>query len=518
MAFKDYTNHPLMPYLLPIIPKGALLSPKTKLTDERIGKIPGMWTPEGWVGFKDFTEHVTTPKWLEHYDNWFKASGHEPIVGMLAEHHIGIDVDCEDQRLNEFVAYQFEFFAGATLIRYRENSNRISLIYRLKPGSRPITKRKLRFYLPGQEPVGKPHEIEILGKGQQWLIEGKHPSGVDYDWQMGRSPQNSYEDIPELDYETLEIVLDSIKQWMVEQGYNFDIPRQGAAGSGTSTNERDIIGPNHHDLCPDLDLLKALLAGFPATSPELADRDEWVKFLMAVKAACGGSEEFYEDVVVPWNLEFPGLDEEYLRERWESFYTSSFGWTYLLSYAGESPEVIAAVFDDEADMSQLTEEDKAPPPPTAPRGNDETTLADTFVKLNARKRWMIVMQDDKLKPHRCNQGIWEWDAHSMLHDIMMMMNIVADGLVKRANTSADMNASEKKALYARASALRGVGLAQRVMQAVKADRRMYVRVGELDARDWILGFKGGYVDRQNVIHEPDPSLLITHCLPYAPDF
>ena len=231
MAFKDYTNHPLMPYLLPIIPKGAKLSPTSDLTDERIGKIPGCWTDQGWVGFHKFTEHVTTPKWLEHYDNYFKSSGHEPIIGMLAEFHPGIDVDCEDQRLNEFVAYQFEFFAGATLIRYRANSNRIALIYRLKPGSRPITKRKLRFYLPGEDPakVGKPHEIEILGKGQQWLIEGKHPSGADYEWQLGMSPLHCYDQIPELDYETLDIILDSIKAWMIENGYNFDIPRQGAA-------------------------------------------------------------------------------------------------------------------------------------------------------------------------------------------------------------------------------------------------------------------------------------------------
>src|SRR5213595_3814329 len=90
-----------------------------------------------------------------------------------------------------------------------------------------------------------------------------------------------------------------------------------------STAERDVVGPEHFDQAPDTALLRQLLKDFPATHEALVDRDDWIKFLMAIKAACAGDEEFYEEVVVPWNLEFPGIDEDYLRERWESFDTSA---------------------------------------------------------------------------------------------------------------------------------------------------------------------------------------------------
>ena len=72
MPFKDYKNSPLLSWLVPIIPKGAKLSPKSSLTPERIGKIPGRWTDEGWVGFEGFTKHRTTAKLCDAFDAYFK--------------------------------------------------------------------------------------------------------------------------------------------------------------------------------------------------------------------------------------------------------------------------------------------------------------------------------------------------------------------------------------------------------------------------------------------------------------
>ena len=41
MPFMDYDGTDLVPYILPIIPVGAPLSPRSKLTPDRIGRIPG---------------------------------------------------------------------------------------------------------------------------------------------------------------------------------------------------------------------------------------------------------------------------------------------------------------------------------------------------------------------------------------------------------------------------------------------------------------------------------------------
>src|SRR5204862_7955582 len=114
------------------------------------------------------------------FDAYHKdAGGYAPIVGMINDEHLLVDNDHDDMMTNAIVGATIErVLWEKTLIRTRANSFRTAWIFRLKPGSRPITKRKHRFYSPKEDPavVGKPHEIELLGKGQQCLIEGMHPS------------------------------------------------------------------------------------------------------------------------------------------------------------------------------------------------------------------------------------------------------------------------------------------------------------------------------------------------------
>ena len=63
---------------------------------------------------------------------------------------------------------------GTTIIRTRENSARCLLVYRAAEG----LPRKRRL-------VGASHtddhacKIEVLGKGQQFVAYGRHPSGVE---------------------------------------------------------------------------------------------------------------------------------------------------------------------------------------------------------------------------------------------------------------------------------------------------------------------------------------------------
>jgi hypothetical protein len=52
-GFKDYKGTPFVPYLLPIIPKGEPLSAESSLTQDMLGKIPGLRNPDTgeWAGF-----------------------------------------------------------------------------------------------------------------------------------------------------------------------------------------------------------------------------------------------------------------------------------------------------------------------------------------------------------------------------------------------------------------------------------------------------------------------------------
>src|SRR5205814_2306857 len=166
MAFKHYKNSPLLPWLIPIIPKGAQLSPTSSLTPERIGKIPGCWTEQGWVGFGGFTKHRTTAKMCDAFDAFYKdGGGYDPIVGMINDEHLLVDSDHDNMMTNAILDETIaRVLWERALVRYRTNSFRKAWIFRLKPGSRPITKRKHRFYMKDEDPavVGKPHEIELL--------------------------------------------------------------------------------------------------------------------------------------------------------------------------------------------------------------------------------------------------------------------------------------------------------------------------------------------------------------------
>src|SRR2546423_5911881 len=102
-----------------------------------------------------------------------------------------------------------------------------------------------------------------------------HPSGVPYLWLDGKSPLTHYNEIIEVDAETVDYLWSEIKKDLIEHGHNFDIPRaDGPGGSGTSTADRDVIGVEHFDRAPDTALLRQLLKDFPATYEDLADRDD----------------------------------------------------------------------------------------------------------------------------------------------------------------------------------------------------------------------------------------------------
>lgn len=75
MPFLDYKGTWLHKGILPIIPVDAVLSPKSGLTPDKLGKIPGRYTPDGWVGFGDFTKHVTQSRELETFEGYYEKSG-----------------------------------------------------------------------------------------------------------------------------------------------------------------------------------------------------------------------------------------------------------------------------------------------------------------------------------------------------------------------------------------------------------------------------------------------------------
>jgi hypothetical protein len=93
-------------------------------------------------------------------------------TGILADGLRALDIDVDDPEVSATIKHLAFEMLGHAPVRSRENSSRILLLYGAETGE--PSKRVLS---------GLKGKIEILGKGQQFVALGIHPSGVQFTWQ-----------------------------------------------------------------------------------------------------------------------------------------------------------------------------------------------------------------------------------------------------------------------------------------------------------------------------------------------
>jgi hypothetical protein len=334
MSFRDYKDSPFCTFILPIIPIDAKLSPYSKLDPASLGKIPGYKKGDGWVGFRGWPKSTAKPKTLDAWAQQYIEDGLAETIGLQAQELPACDVDIEDVEAANIVEDLAARCLGPAPKRTRPNSQRYLLQYRIKHGTPRITKRRLAFVRPE-----RPDEImavEILGDGQQYLIKGKHPSGVLYEWRDRTGPlQWGHDNLTEIDNDAVNAFLIAVREALLEHGYELARAAGSAPGNGSSPGERYPIGPEHPGRAPSPELVAEFLKHCPCDAPQFASRDGWMKALFAIKAACAGDEAFYDEYVWPWCEVYPENEEEYVRTVWESIHDSSLGWPYLCDLAVE---------------------------------------------------------------------------------------------------------------------------------------------------------------------------------------
>ena len=332
MSFQDYRGSPFAEWLLPIIPVGATLTAGSKIAPESIGKIPGLKEGARWAGFAGWTKVHINEKALAPWDGWYYPA--PPTIGLQARNFPGIDLDVNDEGLAGLAcSAAFKAF-GPTIVRGRPNSPRQLLMYRLDQSTGiPIAKSRRVYAAPGAEPFA----VEILGKGQQYLIEGKHPSGVGYAWATPEGQPTtplSYgvENIPKITWAQQAAFIKELDGLYRLFGVMPQRPK-GLGGATGGGGDAIAIGPNHPDIAPNLQMLKAAIAVLDVNDPEFADYGAWECILRAMKTASGGDEAFYDEIYLPWNRNNPDNDDDLIRSKWESHVDSGLGWDYLCSVA-----------------------------------------------------------------------------------------------------------------------------------------------------------------------------------------
>ena len=208
-------------------------------------------------------------------------------TGVLTGEVYPLDLDVDDAAIVTEIVAMTEKLFGRTVIRCRQNSPRCLLPYRIED-SEP---RKLIVPLS----CGK---IEFLGRGQQFVGFGKHPSGADYEWKDQPLDAIDLNELPVMDAAGIRAFVSWAEaRWPVAEKANGDGRKNGAKADFRNTCLREDVEA----------ALKQLECSYT--------RKDWVKLGMGYRAGGGSYAVFLE-----WSRQHPQYQSDnYVREQWRSF-------------------------------------------------------------------------------------------------------------------------------------------------------------------------------------------------------
>lgn len=363
--------------LVSVVPPGAPLSERTKLRLEDRGKVPGLHGRHGWYGF-DWMKHTAT---AEDVLTW---ECHGANLGLRATRFPAIDIDVTDREIRDFIQGLADRHLGPAPAR-TGRAPKLLLVYRLADGQAPMTRRRLWF----KGPDGRDHLVELLGHGQQYVVEGTHPvTRKPYSWDV--SPADLGADIlapithAQMDTfaEELEALLDCVGctdlRW---------------EGSGDEVTDRAAIVQDDL-LAPSLDALAAAVATIPNDNDRFPNRTDYLRMGCAIKAAGADDPDRAMEVWEEWagrwegNATVAGNDPVEVVSDWERMKPPfEVGWGYVRDVAQECGFPVAATefeeLPEEPDAAADGEEVKryAPIPRTLPAGFAPAAIP--------RRRWVL---------------------------------------------------------------------------------------------------------------------------------
>jgi Family of unknown function (DUF5906) len=348
-GFRPWHKAGFISELLPIIRVDATLTDGSTVRETDKGKVPGIRTQAGtWSGLGGSwsNELQTTGKDLPKWHGW--GAG----VGMQGRKFPGLDIDVDDPKL----AGAVERLAVAELaygapVRFRAGSPR--LLFMLK-SAEPMKVVRLPFWTSD----GRKQVVELLCKGQQYVVAGTHPKGGEYEWRPEAHPCDlGPPNIPEITLEDVDRFFAALRALLIERGCT--LGNEASTAGTLASGSRKRIG-DASMAAPSPQHVLDLLAATPCTGERFKDRHDIVAWLCGVKAALGEHHEEHRPAVLEWFLEYPGAEEAYFDKIWESVIDSAVGWDWLAAASGT--DIAAQV--EFANPPEIADEDL----PEAPEG------------------------------------------------------------------------------------------------------------------------------------------------------
>lgn len=286
---------------IPITPPDCPLAPGTKLRPQDRGKVPGLRNgTTDWWGF-DWIKHETVPADL---DKWTAIGAG---VGLRTKDFPAVDVDVLDERLSALVQALVQERLGWAPRRVGR-APKVVLAYRT---TEPFKRRRLWFRVPG---MAKRQLVEVLGDGQQYVVEGLHAElRRPYVWDIELEAVGAA-GLTLIDREQVEGMLGALRELLEREGCT-EIELEGSgAAKGPAPSQEELTAP--------WEQIVEAVGRLPNTNEHFPSRTDYLTVGYAIKAAVGErGRELFLDWAEKWegNADFPhgnsmeGVDSDWSR-------------------------------------------------------------------------------------------------------------------------------------------------------------------------------------------------------------
>lgn len=477
--------------LVCVIPPGAKLTPSSAIPQSQIGKIPGKRLANGlWAGYawsKDAAPSANDVR------EWCLANAN---VGLKADRFPGVDIDCTDEALAAIIQDVALATLGPAPIRTGRAPKRLLMYRTEEPFGR------MRLFI---EREGVSHMVEVLGKGQQYLVHGTHPiTQQSYLWD--RAVPRAAKLTP--------ITKEMANRFLDELASHLEMLSCGKIKREGDGTLREASAAEQQSLrAPSMEILRQAVRLIPNTNEFFPTREDYIKMGYAIRASAAREDKdeafgIFSEWAARWegNARRAGNDPETVLSDWRRLRGPySIGWLWIAEQAR------AFGFD----TAGLDFEPVASKPRSA--GADAPGYSDQWLaeRVVERQRGRI-----RFLPQRglflvWDGGRWQPDAELLAEDVVKKeLRAIANELMVRGATK-----KEKADNALLANAICSSGKVPGVTSLVKSDRAIAISLDALDHDVWALNTPAGIVDlRDGSVHSADPDALCTKSTVVAPDF
>jgi hypothetical protein len=141
---------------------------------------------------------------IKRWDKWGAS------VGLQARAFPGLDIDVEDARLADLCSRIVVHYLGLGPVRTCTGSLRRLHMFKCS-GLRWVR-------LPFVDRSGVKHTVELLAKGQCYVVEGPHPKGGEYVWTGGHPCDVGPAGIPEINATAVRACFSALRAALISEG------------------------------------------------------------------------------------------------------------------------------------------------------------------------------------------------------------------------------------------------------------------------------------------------------------